>query len=96
MFNILQFIFATTTLFWVSGIPIQVDGKTSFSKLIFIFHDFLIFDCSKISLKSKRFCFCFSQKQTKQHIRYWGVEKRLTNVFTKNQKTKYEMNWTVD
>ena len=28
MFNILQFIFATTTLFWVSGIPIEVDGKT--------------------------------------------------------------------
>jgi len=25
MFNILQFIFATTTLFWVSGIPIEVD-----------------------------------------------------------------------
>jgi len=28
MFNILQFIFATTTLFWVSGIPIEVDEST--------------------------------------------------------------------
>ena len=33
MFNILQFIFATTTLFWVSGIPIEVDGKTFYFQI---------------------------------------------------------------
>ena len=33
MFNILQFIFATTTLFWVSGIPIEVDGKTIYFQI---------------------------------------------------------------
>ena len=35
MFNILQFIFATTTLFWVSGIPIEVDGKTFLIDILF-------------------------------------------------------------
>ena len=51
MFNILQFIFATTTPFWVFAIPIEVDGKNFYFQIVLYFLCF--FDPRMLEVKSK-------------------------------------------